>query len=200
LTPSEKGIKMQKKKINPINNVDIEMGSKTKGKTLRIDPKDEETRDEIPKKKYELSRDEVFNMQKMCNKCNCVKPPRSHHCSLCQSCVLAMDHHCPWMNNCIGLRNMKAFILFNFYVAVCTAFMTIRGANIYMDCFFDEENRKPRVKRWTKACYVIEETGWLHLTMGITAIICVIFFFFTIVMFGDNVRMVAEDTSTIDIK
>ena len=30
-----------------------------------------------------------------CRKCECVKPPRAHHCSMCGVCTLKMDHHCP---------------------------------------------------------------------------------------------------------
>ena len=42
-----------------------------------------------------------------CQKCKFVKPLRTHHCSVCNACVLVMDHHCMWTNNCIGLHNYK---------------------------------------------------------------------------------------------
>jgi len=51
----------------------------------------------------------------MCSLCQTYKPDRAHHCRICDRCVSCMDHHCPWMNNCIGARNMKHFILFLLY-------------------------------------------------------------------------------------
>lgn len=33
--------------------------------------------------------------RRWCSKCECIKPPRAHHCSICGRCIDRMDHHCP---------------------------------------------------------------------------------------------------------
>ena len=48
----------------------------------------------------------------LCGVCRELKPPRAHHCSDCQRCVLKMDHHCPWVDNCVGFRNQRYFLQF----------------------------------------------------------------------------------------
>ncbi|KAJ2879557.1 Palmitoyltransferase, partial [Coemansia aciculifera] len=52
---------------------------------------------------YELKRDTL--KPRFCRTCKGFKPPRTHHCSDCDKCVLKMDHHCPWTNNCVGFNN-----------------------------------------------------------------------------------------------
>ena len=58
---------------------------------------------------------ENFYQYKYCEKCKEIKPPRAHHCKICDRCILRLDHHCPWVGNCVGLLNHKLFWLFLFY-------------------------------------------------------------------------------------
>lgn len=60
-----------------------------------------------------------------CKWCLKYKPDRTHHCRVCNMCVLRMDHHCPWVYNCIGFRNHKYFFLLLFYAALDLLFISL---------------------------------------------------------------------------
>jgi palmitoyltransferase ZDHHC9/14/18 len=49
---------------------------------------------------------------KFCKSCNIWRPPRAHHCRICDSCIETQDHHCVWLNNCVGRRNYRYFLAF----------------------------------------------------------------------------------------
>ena len=50
----------------------------------------------IPKNSVLVSsEDGQKNNGTICLRCKCSKSSRTHHCSICERCILKMDHHCP---------------------------------------------------------------------------------------------------------
>ncbi|XP_060515951.1 palmitoyltransferase ZDHHC16A [Cylas formicarius] len=66
----------------------------------------------------------------ICKKCIAPKPPRTHHCSVCNRCILKMDHHCPWLNNCVGYRNHRYFFLYMVYMVAGVLFIILAGFDV----------------------------------------------------------------------
>ncbi|KAL3271063.1 hypothetical protein HHI36_021563 [Cryptolaemus montrouzieri] len=66
----------------------------------------------------------------ICKKCIAPKPARTHHCSVCNKCILKMDHHCPWLNNCVGFKNHRYFFLYMVYMVIGVFFVIIAGFDI----------------------------------------------------------------------
>ena len=112
-------------------------------------------------------------LTKRCKKCNCVKPPASHHCSVCGRCIARMDHHCPWVNNCVGFYNQKFFLQFLVYVALGSAHALFLIAWSAFDCM-------------DAYCHLFVRTS----TVVVTAIACflaVLFLLFVVIMFVDQI-------------
>lgn len=84
------------------------------------------------------------NYLHFCPMCVTYKPPRAHHCSRCNFCVLRYDHHCPWLGQCVGFFNYKNYLLVLFYTWILTfwvlmllsvaigAYLLDRGASSFL--------------------------------------------------------------------
>ncbi|GER57495.1 DHHC-type zinc finger family protein [Striga asiatica] len=100
---------------------------------------DEERGDSDPLTATEFPADSENNRIRYCRKCNQLKPPRCHHCSVCGRCILKMDHHCVWVVNCVGALNYKYFLLFLFYTFLETSVVTLSLLPQFIAFFGDGE-------------------------------------------------------------
>uniref|UniRef100_A0A8C2WZD0 Palmitoyltransferase n=2 Tax=Cyclopterus lumpus TaxID=8103 RepID=A0A8C2WZD0_CYCLU len=71
----------------------------------------------------------------VCKKCIIPKPARTHHCGICNRCILKMDHHCPWLNNCVGHLNHRYFFSFCLSLALGCIYCSISGRNLFLDAY-----------------------------------------------------------------
>lgn len=125
------------------------------------------------------------NRYRVCRRCQTFKPPRAHHCSICQRCVVKMDHHCPWVNNCVGIGNHKYFLLFLFYIFAMSAYALVLVVVRYATCMTSPES--------LKQC---SSQGVLHLICLISE--AILFGMFTSCMMCDQWSVIRSGTTQID--
>ncbi|XP_062575151.1 palmitoyltransferase ZDHHC16B-like [Saccostrea cucullata] len=82
---------------------------------------------------------EVPETVSICKKCISPKPPRAHHCSICDKCVLKMDHHCPWINNCVGYYNHRYFFQFCVFMLSGTIYVCVTGIDLFKQHFYGDK-------------------------------------------------------------
>lgn len=76
-----------------------------------------------------------------CTLCNAPRSIGTKHCTRCNRCTLSFDHHCKWINNCVGKKNYKEFLIMILLIqALCLFFI---GSSVYAVIKFAE---KPKGK------------------------------------------------------
>jgi hypothetical protein len=98
-----------------------------------------------------------------CTKCNKWKPDRAHHCTICSKCTYKMDHHCPWLVNCVGHKNHKTFLVFNYYMAMGGLYFLYRSV-CYWQWAAEEEIL------WDHSLFFLL---WWFLTIVICGAVCI---------------------------
>lgn len=78
----------------------------------------------VPKRVHPIKADVDAGMTVIyCNICDTFKPPRAHHDKISNRCISRFCHFCPWLNNAIGARNQKNFLLFLVYLIVSSFYL-----------------------------------------------------------------------------
>ncbi|XP_051508540.1 palmitoyltransferase ZDHHC12-A-like [Myxocyprinus asiaticus] len=67
-----------------------------------------------------IPQEESGIKQRRCGYCYLLQPMRAKHCRICKCCVRRFDHHCPWIDNCVGERNHRWFLLY-----LCVQFIAV---------------------------------------------------------------------------
>jgi hypothetical protein len=85
-----------------------------------------------------ISRKCLLYLNRSCDTCNNIRPPKASHCNLCNHCVHGFDHHCTALNNCVGRRNLRCFVLF-LIVSFLAGIFTFIGCNLVV--FLPRQNQ-----------------------------------------------------------
>ncbi|XP_041795351.1 palmitoyltransferase ZDHHC7-like isoform X2 [Chelmon rostratus] len=121
-----------------------------------------------------------------CPKCCSIKPERAHHCSICKRCIRKMDHHCPWVNNCVGEKNQRFFVLFTMYIAVISSHALALCGYQFITCI--------RVQWRECSDFSPPVTMMLMIFLCMEALL---FLTFTAVMFSTQLHSICNDETVV---
>jgi len=97
-----------------------------------------------------LMTDRRLQHLKMCSTCRVRRPLGCSHCRFCDTCTLGFDHHCFWIDNCVGARNHRSFVVFLVSAATSATLIAVIGVvdammevhNLAEDGVFDDWRAK----------------------------------------------------------
>jgi len=101
-----------------------------------VAPSSERDENDQHQKNQQQQQQQLAEFQ-TCPVCLLMAPPRSHHCKICNCCVLKHDHHCFFTASCVGFNNQRYFVVFIFYTSVSCALAALLIAHHLLNAGID---------------------------------------------------------------
>ncbi|WKX90381.1 hypothetical protein Q1695_009318 [Nippostrongylus brasiliensis] len=76
---------------------------------------------------FDPKRHEHVIERGFCNICQIHVKEKTKHCRQCNFCVEVFDHHCIWLNNCIGKKNYRLFVVLLLSIVILAGGASIFG-------------------------------------------------------------------------
>lgn len=162
---------------------------------------DEDGRFALPQMKELKDVDRLYYSARFCQWCKGWKPPRSHHCSTVDHCVMRMDHFCPFTNTCIGAFNHGNFLLIYFFGYTALFYSAVISACslhvILNDPAYDKVAQSPGFLGNVPVIWAYLQSSNLEM-VGLQIVGSVIWFLPTYVYGEDTRQGAAIGTTTIE--
>ncbi|KAK0049655.1 palmitoyltransferase ZDHHC24 [Biomphalaria pfeifferi] len=111
---------------------------------------------------------------RFCTECQRYKPPRSHHCLACKTCILRRDHHCFLIGTCVGHYNQRYFIVFCF-LGVITGLAGFYMTLSYLRSMSEAYTWLDYIFPWSLFKFVIGRVSWQFLLLTFHAEMLAVF-------------------------
>lgn len=105
---------------------------------------------------------------------------RTKHCGEWNRCVELFDHHWKWLNNCIGAKNYKTFIILIILVGIQTFYYTLAGFAFIILGF----SKKTRPKKVENGPWMIEKRDSKGIAIIVTVLVLVLMLVSGIISIG----------------
>ena len=122
---------------------------------------------------------EILGKLEQCKKCGLLRPPRSHHCSICESCINKMDHHCYILNTCIGRQNYKYFFAYLLFalINIIISLVLSTCSLFYYYTKFREIKGKQKIKKFVDIIFDFPLNTCLLTLFSVPSFVAVFYLF-----------------------